>query len=217
MSILMIGLIVLAALLALLLFCRIGVLVSYSADGLTIRARLGWLKLTLFPPPERKPGRTKTPKRRKKRKTVSPPPEQAAPNTWKALLRGGSLSQLKALLALVSDTAGNAIRQLRVEELRLHYTFAGQPDPARAALECGAAQIGGDVIGHLLEQKVKIVRRQVTAEVDFCSEQGRVFAAGSCSIRVGAALVVTARLCRAYLKWKERQSTEAAQEEKTYG
>ena len=109
------------------------------------------------------------------------------------------------------------IRHLRVEYLRLHYTFAGQPDPAKAALRWGKANISGDVIGHLLEQHVKILRREVTAEVDFCSEQSAVYAAGSCSIRVGAALLVTLRLLRSYLQWKKRQGKTPAQEEKTYG
>ena len=40
MRILGILLLVLAALLTLLLFCRVGVIADYSADGLTVRARL---------------------------------------------------------------------------------------------------------------------------------------------------------------------------------
>ena len=43
------GLVVLAALLLLLLLCRVGVIATYSADGLTVRARLGWFKLTVIP------------------------------------------------------------------------------------------------------------------------------------------------------------------------
>ena len=53
--------------------------------------------------------------------------------------------------------------------------------------------------------------------MDFCSEQSTVYAAGSCSIRVGAALLVTLRLLRSYLQWKKRQGKPPAQEEKTYG
>lgn len=215
MSVLLIGLMVVVALLLILLSCRAGVIVSYSADGLKAQARLGWIKLTLFPPPERKPRRK--PKRANQKKQPGPKPEQAEPSPWKSFPSGGSLTDLKELLTLALAAAGKTLRYLRVEELRLCYTFAGQPDPAKTALECGVARIGGDVISHLLEQKVNIIHRQVTAEVDFCAEQGRVFAAGSCSIRVGAALIVTARLFRAYWNWKKRQPTEAAQEEKTYG
>ena len=216
MGIVGIILLVLAALLRLLLLCRVGVIAAYSADGLTVRARLGWFKLTLIPMPKRKP---KQKRAKKKPKTEKKPPKQAEnhPNSLQTILKGGSISQLKELLELALAAAGDMIRHLRVEYLRLHYTFAGQPDPAKAALRWGKANIGGDVIGHLLEQHLKILRREVTAEVDFCSEQSAVYAAGSCSIRVGAALLVTLRLLRSYLQWKKRQGKIPAQEEKTYG
>ena len=215
MGIVGIILLVLAALL-LLLLCRVGVIATYSADGLTARARLGWFKLTIIPMPKRKP---KQKRAKKKPKTEKKPPKQAEnhPNGLQTILKGGSISQLKELLELALAAAGDMIRHLRVEYLRLHYTFAGQPDPAKAALRWGKANIGGDVIGHLLEQHLNILRREVTAEVDFCSEQSAVYAAGSCSIRVGAALLVTLRLLRSYLQWKKRQDKTPAQEEKTYG
>ena len=219
MSVLVMILLGLAALLILLLLCRVGVIVQYSADGLIVRARFGWFKLTLIPMPQRKPkkkrgkGAKKTPKVNKK------PPELAEkhPNTLQKVLKGGSLTQLKELLELALAAMGDMIRHLRVEYLRLHYTFAGQPDPAKAALRCGKANISGGIICHLLEQHLNILRREVTAEVDFCSEQSTVYAAGSCSIRVGAALLVTLRLLRSYLQWKKRQDKPPAQEEKTYG
>ena len=216
MGIVGIILLVLAALLLLLLLCRVGVIATYSADGLTVRARLGWFKLTIIPMPKRKP---KQKRAKKKPKTEKKPPKQAEnhPNSLQTILKGGSISQLKELLELALAAAGDMIRHLRVEYLRLHYTFAGQPDPAKAALRWGKANIGGDVIGHLLEQHLNILRREVTAEVDFCSEQSAVYAAGSCSIRVGAALLVTLRLLRSYLQWKKRQDKTPAQEEKTYG
>ena len=44
MRILGILLLALAALLTLLLFCRVGVIAAYSADGLTVRARLGMVQ-----------------------------------------------------------------------------------------------------------------------------------------------------------------------------
>ena len=219
MGIVGIILLVLAALLLLLLLCRVGVIATYSADGLTVRARLGWFKLTVIPMPKRKPKQKRAKATKKKPKTEKKPLKQAEnhPNSLQTILKGGSISQLKELLELALAAAGDMIRHLRVEYLRLHYTFAGQPDPAKAALRWGKANIGGDVIGHLLEQHVKILRREVTAEVDFCSEQSAVYAAGSCSIRVGAALLVTLRLLRSYLQWKKRQGKPPAQEDKTYG
>lgn len=209
----------LAALLILLLLCRVGVIVQYSADGLIVRARFGWFKLTLIPMPRRKPKKKRVKEAKKTPKAKKKPhkPAETHPNTLQKVLKGGSLTQLKELLELALAAMGDTIRHLRVEYLRLHYTFAGQPDPAKAALRCGKANISGGILCHLLEQKVKILRREVTAEVDFCSEQATVYAAGSCSIRVGAALLVTLRLLRSYLQWKKRQEKAPAQEEKTYG
>ena len=129
MGIVGIILLVLAALLLLVLLCRVGVIATYSADGLTVRARLGWFKLTIIPMPKRKP---KQKRAKKKPKTEKKPPKQAEnhPNSLQTILKGGSISQLKELLELALAAAGDMIRHLRVEYLRLHYTFAGQPDPA---------------------------------------------------------------------------------------
>lgn len=65
MGIVGIILLVLAALLLLLLLCRVGVIATYSADGLTVRARLGWFKLTVNPCPSRNP--SKNGQKRRKR------------------------------------------------------------------------------------------------------------------------------------------------------
>ena len=70
-------LLVLAALLLLLLLCRVGVIATYSADGLTVRARLGWFKLTIVPMPKRKPKQKRAKAAKKKPKTEKKPPKQA--------------------------------------------------------------------------------------------------------------------------------------------
>lgn len=205
------------ALLTALLLCRVGVAVEYTDTGLGLQVRAGLLHITLLPRPEKGRRRKQRPKKEtEKRKKPETEPE-AHPSMMRNLLqRSGSLRQLKALLDLALDAAGNTIRHLRVEYLRLHYTFAGQPDPAKAAMECGYVNVGGDMICCLLEEYVRILERQVTAEVDFCSESARVYAAASCSIRVGAGLAVGLKLCKGYLAWK-KTAAQAAQEEKTYG
>ncbi len=79
MRILGILLLALAALLTLLLFCRVGVIAAYSADGLTVRARLGWFKLTIVPMPKRKPK-----EKQEKAAKRSPKPRKNRPNRRKA-------------------------------------------------------------------------------------------------------------------------------------
>lgn len=209
----------LLVLIAALLLCRVGVVVEYTNAGLRLQVRAGFLRITLLPRPEKaKEGRERTKQEKKKpKKQKQPKAEQKDQQGMMEMLReSGSLSRLKALFDLVLDAAGQTIRYLRIEYLRLHYIFAGQPDPARAALECGYANVGGDVICGLLEAHMRILERQVTAEVDFCSEASRVYAAASCSIRVGAGLTVGLKLCRGYFVWKKQQP-KAVQEEKTYG
>ena len=100
MRILGILLLALAVLLTLLLFCRVGVIAAYSADGLTVRARLGWFKLTIVPIPKRKPKEKRTKAAKKKPKTEKKPPKPAEshPNSLQTILKGGSISQLKELL-----------------------------------------------------------------------------------------------------------------------
>lgn len=203
----------LLALTALLLSVRIGVLAVYGAEGLRVQVRAAWLRFTVLPAPEKKQKKSSKPSK-KREKTTEKPEKQASGGLLPK--QGGSLFDLLSLLPAALEALGGMCRRIRIEQLRVHYTIAGQPDPARAALQYGALSLGGDAVCLLLEEHLEVLEREVSAEVDFCSESSAVALSAACSLRVGQALAVALRLFRRYWTWKKRRDS-AAQEENTYG
>lgn len=205
----------LLALIALLLSVRVGALVVYGAEGLRVQIRAGWFRFTVVPAPKKQPKKSSKPKKPKKRKKSAEPSGQK--DAGGALPKqGGSLSGLLSLLPAVLEALGGLCRRIRIEQLRVHYTIAGQPDPARAALQYGALSLGGDAVCLLLEQHLEVRDREVSGAVDFTSESSAVALSAACSLRVGQALAVALRLFRRYWTWKKRRDS-AVQEENTYG
>lgn len=205
----------LLALIALLLSVRVGALVVYGAEGLRVQVRAGLLRFTVVPAPKKQPKKSSKPKKQKKRKKSAGPSEKKDAG---GLLprQGGSLSDLLSLLPAVLEALGGLCRRIRIEQLRVHYTIAGQPDPAGAALQYGALSLGGDAVCLLLEQHLEVRDREVSGAVDFTSESSAVALSAACSLRVGQALAVALRLFRRYWTWKKRRDS-AVQEENTYG
>lgn len=205
----------LLALIAILLSVRVGALVVYGAEGLRVQVRAGWFRFTVVPAPKKQPKKSSKPKKQKKRKKSAEPSGQK--DAGESLPKqGGSLSGLLSLLPAVLEALGGLCRRIRIERLRVHYTIAGQPDPARAALQYGALSLGGDAVCLLLEQHLEVRDRDVSGAVDFTSESSAVALSAACSLRVGQALAVALRLFRRYWTWKKRRDS-AVQEENTYG
>lgn len=208
----------LLALVALLLSVRVGVLVVYGAEGLRVQVRAGWFRFTVVPAPKKQPKKSSKPKKQKKQKKQK---KSAGPSEKKDAggslpKQGGSLSGLLSLLPAVLEALGGLCRRIRIEQLQVHYTIAGQPDPARAALQYGALSLGGDAVCLLLEQHLEVRDRDVSGAVDFTSESSAVALSAACFLRVGQALAVALRLFRRYWTWKKRRDS-AVQEENTYG
>lgn len=199
----------LVVLTAILLSVRTGILFEYTEDGVLVQARVAFLRFPVVPAPKKRGKPTKTKKKpaakSKKQRSAGEPPK-----------RGGALSDLLSLLPMVLEALGTLCRRIRVEHLRAHYTIAGQPDPAKAALQYGAVSVGGGAVCRLLERYLTVLERDVSAEVDFCSETSAVYLSAACSLRVGQAAAAALKLFWQYWTWKKRRD-HAAQEENTYG
>ena len=107
-----------AAVLVLLSLIRLGVWASYRSGVLTLRGKVGPVKLTILPQKEKKPAKKK------------PKPEKSAEDKPK--------KQPKELLALARralpvalEAAGRLKRKIRVDRLFLDVTVGGE-DPAAA-------------------------------------------------------------------------------------
>ena len=204
----------LLVLIVLLLSLRVGVLAEYSQDGVLVQVRVAFFHLVVVPASEKKENK---PRRKKKKRAKAAVESEKKQSAGKLLLKqGGSLSKLLSLLPMALETLGDLCRRIRVEHLRVHYTIAGQPDPAKAALQYGSVWAGGGAVCLLLEQYLHILERDVSAEVDFCSESSTIYASAACSLRIGQGLMVGLKLVKRYWTWKT-QRDNAVQEENTYG
>ena len=169
------SLLALLALVLAVLFIPVFGRVTYDGE-LTARIRVWGIPITLSPRPEKAPKR-----RKKKAKKVTKRPQKAdKPSKWeelKALLKedgvGSTLGFLKDVAGLVGRTANKALRAITVKSLRLHLLI-GSEDAATTAQRYG--QVCGILYPTLalVEQKVRVRRRQVRVEPNFLLEKSAV-------------------------------------------
>ena len=205
MRVLLIVLCCILVLITLLLLLYVGLLAEYSSDEVLVQILAGPVHLTLIPRKKKKEkGKGKEKKEKKEKK-----------ESEKKKKKGRSLNDLLELLRILLDALGNLCQRIRINHLRVHYTIAGQPNPAKAALACRHLQVSGGAVCELLEKHIRVLERDVSVEVDFSSEKAIVYASAACSIRVWQLLVVALRLLWRYWKWKRQQKNTSNEGHKT--
>lgn len=175
---------------------RIRVQLKYDRRGLRVQVRAVLFRFSLVPSAKKSPQKSK-------KQTEERPDKAVSQN--ETLPKGGSVAKVRSFLPMGMDAIGALGKRIQVDYLRVHYTIAGQPDPAMAALQYGGVCVGGGALCILLEQHMKVKERAVSAEVDFSSETSVIFVAASCSLRIGQGLAVLFRLTKCYLVWKKQQ------------
>ncbi len=191
-----------------LLSLRVHVQMEYAENGLLVQVRGACFHFTIIPASKKRK------KKKKKPKTAEKELDGAVQDVPSK--KGGSLSKFRGLLSLGLEMLGTLAKRIQIDYLRVHYVIAGQPDPAKAALQYGGVCVGGGAICILLEQHMKVKERNVSAEVDFCSESSVISIAASCSLRIGQAIMIALKLFKGYMSWKKQQD-QTAQEENRDG
>ena len=183
------GIIILALLLISLI--RIGGTAEYGEAGILVRARLGFIRFTVYP---RKKKAKKKPAKEKK-----PEREQSGPGEAPPSKPGGLFSTVKEFLPLVADAAGQFKRKIRVDSLCLDFTAAA-PDPVAAAMAFGGANAALGMIWPIFENNFNIQDRRIRTEVDFNRREPVIYVFASFSLTIGQAVVLGIRLCARFLK-----------------
>ncbi len=163
----------LAASLWLLSLIRVGADVTYNAAGLSVRARLGLLRLRVFPLKER----DKPPKKKK-------PPRKKKSEQKKRTAIGGDLALLRSFLPLTAEAAGRVRKKIRIDEIDLRLIWAS-PDPAAAALGYGRANAALGMIWPLIEHNFYVRRRSIDIGVDLQASRPTVYIYASISFTIG--------------------------------
>ena len=164
--------------LVILLFSRLRFSLVYDGS-LGLRIRYLFLRFRLYPRRE-KPKKNRRRKNNKTAKKATAPAEneQKKKTPKKKPRRRLRFSDIRFLLRVLGDAASaileKARRHVRLEIRRLRLAIAGEPDPARAAIEYGLAVQSAEYLFAYLESTGFFSRRKnndVNISVDFLSDE----------------------------------------------
>ena len=194
---------VILAVLVLIGCIPVGVDAAYGEGGVLLSAKIGFFRLQILPAKPKKPEKPKKPKQQKPAASPAPsaapdtPAAEAAPQ--KKLSLPGGLDGILRLVNLALSTLGDLRRKLRVEELTLHVTFAGD-DPADAALHYGQAWAAVGALMPALDRLFVIKKRDICPILDYNREQMSVDAHLILTITIGRALALGLKAGLGFLK-----------------
>ena len=197
---------VILAVLVLIGCIPVGVDAAYNESGVLLSAKIGLFKLQILPAKPQNPKKPKKPKKSKQQKQPTPTAPSVAldapaaePAPKKKLALPGGLNGILRLANLALETLGDLRRKLRVEQLTLHVTFAGD-DPADAALHYGQAWAAVGALMPALDRLFVIKKRDIRPILDYNKEQMSVDARLILTITIGRALALGLKAGIGFLK-----------------
>ena len=197
------GWIIAFCILFLLAILPLGASVLYDADGPRVRVVAGPLKIQVFPMKKKakkdKPKKEK-PKPAKEAKAEKKPAPK--PQT------GGSWTDFLPLVRMALDLLNDLRRKLRVNELKLHLTMAGD-DPCDLAVNYGRMNASQAALIAQLERFLVIKKRDVRIDCDFTASETVILARLDLTITLGRILSIAAvygvRGLKTFLTFKKQR------------
>lgn len=151
------------ALLALLLFQRIGVAVKYGPQGLEVTLRVSFIKKKIYPSPQEKPKKKKKTKKAKKAaKTAKPAAEDQKKE------RKLTPNKIKLLVRLGFKTLDKFLRALRFERFFISVVY-GFEDCSKTAKYYGHTTALICIFYPKINSYLNIKRRELFVDMDFCA------------------------------------------------
>ena len=178
-------LLLIAAALFLLSRLRLGGSVLWNGTEFTVWARVGLLRVQVWPLRKKK-----KPKPAKKKPVRSSNPPQPKEEPKPALSFHKVRELLETWLPLVCEAAGRLRRAIRVDLLELRLTMGGS-DPGDTALLYGGANALLGMILPLFEHAFQVRERRISTSVDFEAESTRVHLRADISLTLGQLVVFT--------------------------
>ncbi len=199
--------IVAGVLLALLLlsFVRLGGEVEYSGEGLLVKARIGFLRLQVFPLRKKKKEKAQKPK---KEKAVAPQPENTEPEEEQKSKHGGPLELAKQFLPLICEAAGELKRKIRIDRFCLNLVIASS-GAAGAAMAYGYANMALGMLWPVVEQNFEIKDPEIHTGVDFNAKSPTIYIFAVFSARLGQLVSFGLRFGWKFIRiyWNNRSHT----------
>ena len=193
----------------LLAILPLGVFVSYDEDGVVVKIVAGPVKITLFPRPKKE---KKSEKKSKKKSSASPaeqlPKPPQPPKQVPEKKKGGSWTDFLPLVQVALDFLGSFRRKLRINQLELKLTMAGD-DPCDLAVNYGRAWAAVGNLMPQLERLFVIKKRNIAVACDFTASQTLVKFRSEATITLGRlvslAVVYGIRVFREFWKIKTKR------------
>ena len=183
------------AILFLLAILPLGASVLYDEDGPRVRIVAGPVKIQVFPmkkrPKKDKPKKEK-PKKEKKPKNAEGESTEEAPKPFPKPKTGGSWTDFLPLVRIGLDLLNDLRRKLRVNELKLHLTMAGD-DPCDLAVNYGRMNASLAGLISQLERFLVIKKRDVHINCDFAANETVILARLDLTITLGRILSIAVR------------------------
>ena len=181
------------AIVILLAILPLGASVLYDEDGPRVRVVAGPVKIQVFPM-KKKPKKDKT-KKEKPKKEPKKPAQTADGEAQKPFPEpktGGSWTDFLPLVQVALDLLNDLRRKLRVNELKLHLTMAGD-DPCDLAINYGRMNASLAALIAQLERVLVIKKRDVHIDCDFTASETVILARLDLSITLGRILSIAVR------------------------
>ena len=173
------------AILLLLAVLPLGASVLYDEDGPRVRVVAGPVKIQVFP--MKKKARKDKPKKETEKKSAD---KTAAKRTEKPK-SGGSWTDFLPLVRVALDLLNDLRRKLRVDQLKLHLTMAGD-DPCDLAVNYGRLNASLAALIAQLERFLVIKKRDVHIDCDFAASETVILARLDLTITLGRILSIAA-------------------------
>ena len=185
------GWLIFLAILVLLAILPLGASVLYDEDGPRVRVVAGPVKIQVFPM-KKKPKKDKPKKEKPKKEQKKPAQAGEEQKPFPKPRTGGSWTDFLPLVQVVLDLLNDLRRKLRVNELKLHLTMAGD-DPCDLAINYGRMNASLAALIAQLERVLVIKKRDVHVDCDFTANETVILARLDLTITLGRILSIAVR------------------------
>ena len=185
------GWLIFLAILVLLAILPLGASVLYDADGPRVRIVAGPVKIQVFPM-KKKPKKDKPKKEKPKKESKKPAQAGEEQKPFPKPKTGGSWTDFLPLVQVALDLLNDLRRKLRVNELKLHLTMAGD-DPCDLAINYGRMNASLAALIAQLERVLVIKKRDVHIDCDFTASETVILARLDLTITLGRILSIAVR------------------------
>ena len=202
-------LIVLAALIALLLWTKIGALAVFGPDGVRLDAKIGLFSIHILPAKKKKP---KKPKQPKKATEAEAPAEEKPKKKLPKITLDDIKDAVRTLWPPLKRALNRTRRGITIKPLDISVTVGAEHDPASGAQLYGYLHDGVWTAMPLLEKLLVIPEPHIHVGIDFDKPRTAAEGTAGISIRIGTllrvALGVGIPAIRWFLRFRKKQTTE---------